>query len=202
MNSQRLTGPLRSAASGSTSIMDRMAELIVVTGPPGAGKSTVARFLSGMFDPSALVCGDDFFAMIDQGYLAPWTGAAHRQNEIVLGAVAAAAGCLASGGYTVVFDGVIGPWFREAFAAATGLARIHYVLLLPPEGVCVERVRLRAGHGFSDPQATRHMRREFVDAQAEAQCVLSSTKPAEEIAATILDLLADGSLSWPVSRPG
>jgi hypothetical protein len=183
-------------------MMDAMADLIVVTGPPGAGKSAAARILSGMFDPSALVCGDDFFAMIDRGYLAPWTGAAHRQNEIVVGAAAAAAGWLAGGGYTVVFDGVIGPWFLEAFGAATGLPQIRYVLLLPPEDLYVERVGLRAGHGFTDSGATRHMYREFVDAQAEAQYILSSTASADEIAATIFDLVRDGSLIWPVPRSG
>jgi energy-coupling factor transporter ATP-binding protein EcfA2 len=179
--------------------MGAMAELIVVTGPPGAGKSTVARILSGLFDPSALVSGDDFFAMIDRGYVPPWTAAAHRQNEIVVGAAATAAGCLAAGGYTVVFDGVIGPWFLEAFGAATGLRQIRYVLLLPGEEVCVERVRLRAGHGFTDLEETRHMYREFADAQVQAQYVLTSSASADEIAVEIFDLVRRGSLIWPVS---
>jgi hypothetical protein len=110
--------------------MATVADLIVVTGPLGAGKSTVAGVLAGLFDPSALVPGDQFFAFIDQGYVAPWTAAAHSQNEVVVKAAAAAAGRLATGGYTVVYDGVIGPWFLETFGSATGLASLHYVSAL------------------------------------------------------------------------
>jgi len=87
--------------------MAGVSDLVVVTGPPGAGKTTVARFLSRMFEPSALVAGDDFFAFIDQGYIAPWTAEAHQQNEIVVEAAAAAAGRLTLGGYTVVYDGAM-----------------------------------------------------------------------------------------------
>ena len=112
--------------------MASVADLIVVSGPPGAGKSTVARALSGLFDPSALVSGDQFFAFIDRGFVAPWTAAAHRQNEVVVGAAAATAGRLATGGYTVVYDGVIGPWFLDTFGAATGLDSLHYAILRPP----------------------------------------------------------------------
>jgi cytidylate kinase len=141
-------------AHGESGHHGHVAELIVVTGPPGAGKTTAAHALSALFERSALVAGDDFFAFIDQGYIAPWTGEAHQQNDIVIGAAAAAAGRLAVGGYTVVFDGVIGPWFLRAFTAATCLGAVHYVVLLPPERTCVERVRSRAGHGFADLDAT------------------------------------------------
>ncbi|MHB8293715.1 MAG: AAA family ATPase [Acidimicrobiales bacterium] len=138
-----------------------MPDLIIVTGPPGAGKTTVARSLSKLFEPSALVVGDDFFAFIDRGHIEPWTAEAHHQDEIVLGAAAAAAGRLATGGYTVVYDGVIGPWFLETFTAATGLTFLHYVILLPAEQMCIDRARSRVGHGFTGPGATRHMYREF-----------------------------------------
>ncbi len=48
------------------------AELIVVTGPPGAGKSTVAKIIARMLDLSALSRVTDFFAFLDQGAVLPW----------------------------------------------------------------------------------------------------------------------------------
>jgi cytidylate kinase len=171
-----------------------VADLIVVTGPPGAGKSTVARLLAGMLDPSALVAGDQFFAFIAQGYMAPWTAEAHSQNEVVVEAAAAAAGRLAAGGYSVVYDGVIGPWFLETFAAAAGLASMHYAILLPPEQLCLERVRCRVDHGFKDMEAARHMYHEFADADVPRRHVLDSTEDASALASRIFTLMQDGVL--------
>ena len=172
-----------------------MSGLIVVTGPPGAGKSTVAGILVGRFELSALVAGDAFFAMVDRGYIDPWTEAAHRQNEVVIAAAAAAAGRLAEGGYTVVFDGVIGPWFLDAFLAATGLGEVHYVMLLPPERVCLHRVSARQEHGFSDPDAARHMYGEFASAAgSDLRVVRSIDSSPDAIATTITDLLKRGAL--------
>ena len=53
------------------------------------------------------------------------------QNEVVTQAAAAAAGRYTGGGYETVYDGVVGPWFLPAFAAATGLDRLDYVVLMP-----------------------------------------------------------------------
>src|SRR5262249_10993711 len=61
-----------------------MAFLVVVTGPPGAGKSTVARALAEKFEPSVLVAGDAFFAFLAGGATEPWLPAAHRQNEVLI----------------------------------------------------------------------------------------------------------------------
>jgi len=178
-----------------------VADLIVVTGPPGSGKSTIAPVLCRMFTASALVAGDDFFSFIDQGYLEPWTAEAHQQNETVVEAAAAAAGRLSVGGYTVVYDGVLGPWFIDSFRVASGLNSLHYAVLLPPEQHCVDRVRSRAGHGFTDLPATRHMYREFADADIAPNHLITSTADPAHIASTIFGLVHAGVLVRAANAP-
>ena len=68
------------------------------------------------------------------------------------------------------------------FVRATGLADLHYVALLPPLDVCIERVRSRVGHGFSDPAVTRDLHRQFAAAAIDARYVIkeSDSHPAEQ----------------------
>jgi energy-coupling factor transporter ATP-binding protein EcfA2 len=107
-----------------------MGELVVLTGPPGAGKSSVSEHLANGFTPSALVVGDAFFAMMKQGYILPWLPAARHQNSVIIEAAAAAAGRLTDLCF-VVYDGVLGPWFLPTFGRATGLSRVHYSSCCP-----------------------------------------------------------------------
>lgn len=177
----------------------------MVSGPPGAGKSTVARLLAERSTPSALVPGDAFFAFLVRGAVPPWLPEAHAQNEVVLAAAASAAGRLAAGPCAVVYDGVVGPWSLAAFTTATGLASLHYAVLLPPLERCLERVATRTGHGFTDAAAARHMHEDFARADVDPRHVLTGspdgagdadapdTSPAA-VADAVLRRLADGAL--------
>jgi hypothetical protein len=94
--------------------------IIVITGPPGAGKTTVAQSLAQRFERSVLIEGDAFFGFLERGSSEPWTPEADYQNDVVIRAGASAAGQYVNGGYTTVYEGVVGPWFLPTFAAATG----------------------------------------------------------------------------------
>jgi predicted ABC-type ATPase len=171
-----------------------MASLLVVTGPPGAGKSTAARLLADRAEgPSALVEGDRFFGFLAAGAIEPWRPESRDQNELVIRAAAAAAGVLAAGIETV-YDGVLGPWFLPTFAAGTGLARLDYVVLLPSVDECVRRVASRVGHGFSDEAATRKMHAEFAAASVEGRHVLRDPGGIDDVVADIEAARAAGRL--------
>lgn len=173
-----------------------MASLLVITGPPGAGKSTVAALVAKRCDPSVLIEGDAFFGFLDQGALPPWLPESHAQNDVVTRAAAAAAGHFATE-YATVFDGVVGPWFLATFARATGLATLRYVILLPPVESCVERVLTREPHGFTDETATRKMHAEFSGASiAERHIFRDPPDAPDKVANEVSARVEAGALTY------
>jgi len=175
-----------------------MGSLLVVTGPPGAGKSTLAEAIAGRLSRSVLVEGDAFFGFLRSGAIEPWLPESHDQNALVTQVAGGAAGKFANGGFETIYDGVVGPWFLDEFLSASGLPSLDYVVLLPSVETCIKRVLARKNHGFKDEPAARHMHDHFVrQAPADRHIINNVDQSPEELSAYILDVRGRGDLTYP-----
>lgn len=173
-----------------------MSTLLVIAGPPGAGKSTVSSIASSRLSPSVLIRGDAFFRFLDQGAQTPWRPEAKDQNQTVIRASGAAAGQFAREGYESVFDGVMGPWFLPTFFEATGLDELHYAVLLPSVERCVQNVITREGNPDGEP-GTRYVHEQFERTHIDARHLIIEPKGTpEEVATSILSRYRQGTFAY------
>src|ERR1044072_7605807 len=107
--------------------------VLIRTGPPGAGTATVADVLARTSQaPSVHLHTDDFYdRFIKSGYVLPWLPESQAQNTTVTNAIAAASFAYARGGYFVIVDGIVGPWFVDPYRKAAKGVALHYAVLLP-----------------------------------------------------------------------
>jgi predicted kinase len=143
--------------------------VLIVTGSPGAGKSTTARLTASQIRPrSVYLEGDWLWRGLTTGSVPPWKPEAHDQNRTVIRSLAACAATLAEGGFAVAVDSVIGPWHLEEAVAeiAVKSIEIQYVVLQPALDVALERATARGAHhsghpALTDPEVVRHMWEQF-----------------------------------------
>jgi predicted kinase len=119
--------------------------LLLLTGSPGCGKTTVSPLVADRHEPSVCLDLDWFFAKLRRGAVAPWERASHAQNRVVLTAAAEAATAFAAGGYFTVAEGILYPFMLDLFEAS-GDSRgvpLNYAVLRAPLGVVQRRVQGR-----------------------------------------------------------
>ncbi|MEV4313718.1 AAA family ATPase [Actinocrispum sp. NPDC049592] len=127
-------------------------EVIILTGPPGAGKTTVAEVLATNASvPTVHLVTDQFYRSIRAGFVLPFLPEAQRQNEVVIEAIVGTTRTFARGGYDVVVDGIVGPWFLAPFRDA--FSELSYVVLRPDLETTLTRARERAGRELKDVAA-------------------------------------------------
>jgi cytidylate kinase len=170
-------------------------EVIILTGPPAAGKTTVAALLAADASvPTVHLVTDWFYRSIRTGFVLPFLPEAERQNEVVIEAIVGTVATFARGGYDVVVDGIVGPWFLPPFRAVSAhedLA-LSYVVLRPDLDTTLSRAKERVGE-LKDVDAITGLHGAFARlGDLEGHAIDTGDLDVDQTAAEVRRVLASG----------
>lgn len=174
--------------------------MLILTGPPGVGKTTVAGRLAQREKRSVHLEADRFFFFIKTGFIDPWDPASHEQNQLVMRTAAEAAARYAAAGYATIFEGIVIPrWTLETIRETLDAAGVptSYAVLRAPQAHCVARVLEREGDPDAyAPDMLAALCSEFDDLEAfEPHAIDVTGLDTDQTAAAVATRLETGDLA-------
>jgi len=131
-------------------------QLVILSGPPNAGKSATADALCQRYDRMLHVEVAVLRDFLKMGRLRPWDGSPEGgvQRRLLIASACDMARRFHDAGYGAVIDDIVTPdelpAYRDALARLAG--PVHFVVIRPPLATVLERERVRptewhrAGH--------------------------------------------------------
>jgi hypothetical protein len=167
--------------------------LLILTGPPGAGKTTTATLIAEHFTPSVVLEADALWAHVVRGFVEPWDKESDDQNRALVRASLAAAARLTASGYATVLSGHVGPWFMDLVAHELSdlSAPVAYVVLRPTLDDCLARCSERRSDprhagALADEEVIRQLYRSYSNLDGfEGHVIDSHGLTAEETASLV-----------------
>lgn len=155
----------------------------LITGPAGAGKSSVSNALAKKFERSAVIGVDTLRGMIKGGHVRPWPNTEEADLQLSLGAKNACdiANNFLEKGFNVFIDDVVGRKLLEQYSNFFKNKNFKAFLLMPSVEVLLKRFDNR-GDNKELRERTIELHKRFSDKQDQLnwQAINSSDQTLEE----------------------
>lgn len=142
-----------------------MEQVLILTGPPGAGKTSTAMAICERFDRMMHISVDELREWVRAGYRRPWDTDLQAREQLRMSAenACAIARVAVSHRYAAIIDDTVLPEQVEAYRRSLdGIeAGVHFVTLLPSLESCLHRDAPRGADSI--PERVRVVHAEFTE---------------------------------------